>query len=300
MGPCLRPLRLAHNGLVAGQQLLALPEHGEVLAVEQPDVVGHRTGGRDVVRDDQTGGAGLRVEVDDQLVEVRRTHRIETGVGLVEQQDLRVEHQRAGKAGPLAHTTGDLPRQLLLRAGEADHRHLLEDDLLDLRLALLRVLTQREGDVVVQVLRAEQGAVLEQDAEQLADLVQVGLADVADILAVDPDVTTVGHEQPDQVLEEDGLAGAGGPEQHADLTGWQRQGDILPDQRLAEALRQALDLDFDTHAAAPSINWPHPPEASANSAPLLWRLSPATGSHVPAGNRLNAASVTHNTILADT
>ena len=57
------------------------------------------------------------VEVDDQLVEVRRADRVEAGVGLVEQDDLGVEHQRPGQAGPLAHAAGDLAGQLVLGAG---------------------------------------------------------------------------------------------------------------------------------------------------------------------------------------
>ena len=55
------------------------------------------------------------VEVDDQLVEVRRAHRVETGVGLVDQDDLGVEHQRPGQAGALAHAAGDLAGQLAPR-----------------------------------------------------------------------------------------------------------------------------------------------------------------------------------------
>ena len=92
------------------------PEHRQVPVVEQPDVVGHRARGVDVVGDDQEGRVDLGVEVDDQLVEERRAHRVEAGVGLVEEQDLGVEHQGAGQAGPLAHAAGDLAGQLVLGA----------------------------------------------------------------------------------------------------------------------------------------------------------------------------------------
>ena len=84
--------------------------------VEQADVVGHRARGVDVVGDDQERRVDLGVEVDDQLVEERRTDRVEAGVGLVEEHDLGVEHQRAGQAGPLAHAAGDLAGQLVLGA----------------------------------------------------------------------------------------------------------------------------------------------------------------------------------------
>ena len=45
-------------------------------------------------------------------------------------------------------------------------------DLADIGLALLRVLAQREGDIVEQIHRAEQRAVLEPHTEQLADLLE--------------------------------------------------------------------------------------------------------------------------------
>jgi hypothetical protein len=45
---------------------------------------GHGLRGVDVVGDDEERRVGLRVQVDDQLVEVGRAHRVEAGVGLVE------------------------------------------------------------------------------------------------------------------------------------------------------------------------------------------------------------------------
>jgi hypothetical protein len=55
-------------------------------------------------------------EVDDELVEERRADRVEAGVGLVEEHDLGVEHQRPGQAGALAHAAGDLAGELVLGA----------------------------------------------------------------------------------------------------------------------------------------------------------------------------------------
>jgi hypothetical protein len=146
---------LLDDRLVRGQQHLAGPEHDQLAQEQHADVV--RDGARraDVVRDDQERGVGLRVQVDDELVGVGHAHRIQPRVGLVEQDDLGVEHQRPGEARPLAHTAGDLARQLLLGAFEADHRHLFHDDVADLAFGLAGVLTQRERDVVEQVHRAE-------------------------------------------------------------------------------------------------------------------------------------------------
>ena len=87
------------------------------------------------------------------------------------------EHQRAGQAGPFAHPAGDLAGQLALRPDQADHVQLLGHDPPDLGLRFARVLAQRERHVVVDVHRAEQRAVLEQHAEQLADLVELALGE---------------------------------------------------------------------------------------------------------------------------
>ena len=133
---------------------------------------------------------------------------------------------------------------------QADEVHLLHHHGADLGLGLLGVLAQREGDVVVEVHRAEHGAVLEQHAEELADLVELALGAAGDVGALDDDRAAVGLEQADQGLEQHGLAGAGRAEHHADLTGGDGQGHVAPDELLAEGLGESVDLDLDTHGAS--------------------------------------------------
>jgi hypothetical protein len=247
---------LLDDRLLRGEQLLTRAEHDQVPAEQQAEVVGHGPRGPDVVRDDEEGGVGLRVQVDDELVLVGHADRVETGVRLVEQDDLGVEHEGSGEAGALAHTAGDLAGQLSFRALETDHLHLLEDDVLDLGLALLGVLAQGEGDVVEEVHRAEQGAVLEQDAEQLPDLVELVLAAPDDVGVLDDDRPPLGLEQPDQRLEEHRLARAGGAEHHRDLTAREREGDVAPDVLAAEGLRQPFDLYRHAHVHLPELRRP--------------------------------------------
>ncbi len=173
------------------------------------------------------------------------------------------------------------PGQLVLGAEQADQVHLLHDDVADLRLGLPGVLAQREGDVVVEVHRAEHRAVLEQHAEQLADLVELALGAGGDVDALDDDRAPVGLEQADQRLEQDGLARAGRAEHHADLTGGDRQGDVAPDELLAEGLGQSLDLDLHAHGASVSLRIDVPGRGrSASRSPLPER------STAPAARRL--------------
>ena len=178
----------------------ALPQHG--------DEVGHAAGGHDVVRDHGVGAAVLGVHLLDQLAEQRRAHRVEPRVRLVEEHDVRVHHERAREAGALAHAARELVRHLVVSAGEADLAQAPRHDLRDLLLALVGVLTQREGRVVEHVHRAEQGAVLEQHAELLAHLEQLVVGHVRHRLAVNQHVSLVRVEQADHVLDADRLARA--------------------------------------------------------------------------------------------
>ena len=167
--------------------------------------------------DHHVGAAVLGVHFLDQLAQQRGAHRVETGVGLVEQHDLGVEHERAGEPGTLAHPPRELVGHLLVGVAEADLAQAPVDDLRNLILALLGVLAQREGDVVVEVERAKQRPVLEQHTELLAQLEEVVVGERGDRLPGDDHVALVGVEQPDDVLDAHRLAGAGGAEDHRHL-----------------------------------------------------------------------------------
>ena len=91
------------------------------------------------------------------------------------------------------------------------------------------MLPQREGDVVVDVHRPEQGAVLEQDAELAADLVELFLAEGGDVLVADPDLAPVGLQETDQVLQEHAFSRSGRAEHQSDLALGDVEGDVLED-----------------------------------------------------------------------
>src|SRR3954447_1517731 len=187
----------------------ALPQHG--------DVLGDALGGHDVVRDHDVGAAVLLVDLLDQLAQQRGADRVQAGVGLVEEHDVGVEHERSREAGALAHPARELVGHLVAGALQAHLAQALVDDLRDLLLALVGVLAQRERDVVPQVHRAEQRAVLEQDAELLAHLEQLFVAHPGDRLAVHEHVALIRIQQPDHVLDADRLPGPRRAEDHRDL-----------------------------------------------------------------------------------
>ena len=99
IGPCRWALRNCRTtGSSLDSSISRGPNIARCLWKSRPMLSGTVPGGVDVVRDDQERRVDLRVEVDDQLVEVGRADRVEAGVRLVEQDDLA---GRAPAPGPV-------------------------------------------------------------------------------------------------------------------------------------------------------------------------------------------------------
>ena len=98
----------------------ALPEDRDVVGDAAPDMMSWVM--------THVGAAVLGVDLLDQLAQERGAHRIEAGVGLVEEHDVRVEHERPGEPGPLAHPP-ESSFGILSRAPEPDLLEPPVDDL---------------------------------------------------------------------------------------------------------------------------------------------------------------------------
>src|SRR6185503_7841058 len=98
-----------------------------------------------------------------------------------------------------------LRRPLSLDVRQMDLLEALLDARADLRLRHLRVPPQREGDVLEDRHRVEERPFLEGHAEVAAIAVQLLLRHRANVLTGDDDVSTVGPQQADDVLERDAL-----------------------------------------------------------------------------------------------
>src|SRR5215208_2016857 len=243
-GPLRLPGQELPDELVVGVEELARRARLDDPALPQDrDVVGHPPRRHDVVRDHAVRAAVLLVDLHDELAQERGANRVEPGVRLVEEHDVGVEHQRAREARPRAHTARELVRHLV---GGGSKPHLAEapvHDLADLVLALVGVLAERERGVVEHVHRAEERAVLEQDAELLAHLEQVLVGHVGHGLPVHDHVALVGIEEADHVLDADRLPRAGRAEDHRDLV--VRQAEVEPVQHAVapEGLDDVDELD---------------------------------------------------------
>src|SRR4051812_2597484 len=230
--------------LVVGvEQLTGRPRLHDPALPEDRDVVRDPPRRHDVVRDDAVGPAVLLVDLHDQLAQQCGAHGVQARVGLVEQHDVGVQHQRARESGALSHAARELVRHLVDRPAQPDFLEPAHDDLRNLLLALVRVLAEREGRVVIHVHRAEQRAVLEQDSELLAHLEQLVVGHVGDRLAVHEDVALVGVEQADHVLDAHRLARARGAQNHRDLAVREAQVQPVEDRVAAERLVDVDELD---------------------------------------------------------
>ena len=133
--------------------------------------------------DDHAGDAKLLVQVDDELIDLGTGHRVQAGRRLVVKEDLGIQRQRAGKAGPLFHPAGKLRGHFVGVLAEADQFQLDLDHDADRMLGQIGMLAERERDVVRHAQGIEQRAALEQDADALAVVVQFPWGHVAEVPA---------------------------------------------------------------------------------------------------------------------
>jgi hypothetical protein len=90
------------------------------VGLEDKHPVGQRDGFVDVVRHEQHTEAVLTPEIKQQRAHAQPGQRVECTERLVEQQQVRLRHQRAGQRNPLRLTTGQRQRPHLGAVGEAD------------------------------------------------------------------------------------------------------------------------------------------------------------------------------------
>src|SRR3954447_21386373 len=129
-----RPLGLSGQELpdelvVGVEQLTGRSRLHDPALPEDRDVVRHAARRHDVVRDHAVGAAVLLVDLHDQFAQQRGANGVQARIGLVEQDDVRVEHERAREPRPLAHAAGQLVRHLVERPAEP---HLTEPAQADL------------------------------------------------------------------------------------------------------------------------------------------------------------------------
>ena len=233
----------------------------------KPDVVGHAIGLLQVVRDDHD--RHVLAQLHDQLLDLLGRLRVERRAGLVEQQHLRLRHQRPRDAEPLLLPAGELQR----RMGEVV-LDLLEETGAVERLTH-RIVQRAAAPPPRALLPQDVGEVVEHAHRKRVRLLedhrhpapQRGRLHRLDIDPVqrDPPIQRGRAGQlgePVERAQERRLAAAGGADQGQDLALANRQVDLLDGGLAVVGDRELLDL----HAGDRELRRADPPPVRGREA----------------------------------
>src|SRR5690606_3562940 len=207
-GAVVHELELVEAGVEAAalEELVVRALLAQLAAVEDEDAVGVLDGGEAMGDDD--GGAAAHEGVE-RMLDLALERGVDGAGGLVEDEDERVEGERAGEGEELALADGEggaaLADGLGVAAGELLDEAVGADaggggadaDVVDVVAAEANVV----GDVA-----AEEEHVLEHEADAAAQLVE---RDAVDGHAVEQDLSALRLVEPHEQVDEGGLSGAG-------------------------------------------------------------------------------------------
>jgi hypothetical protein len=243
---------------------------------QESDPVADLPGALHVVRDRDDRDVELFLHLEDHFVDDVGHDRVEARVRLVEQEDLGPVGNRARKADAAPHPARELGGALALHVRQSHEGETLPDAGADLRRWAPRA-PQRKGDVVENGHRVEERAFLERHPELLADLGALAVGKGPEVTAVHENPAGVRSDQPDQVLQENALAGAGRPDDDERLAFGDRQVDAVEHRLPVERLAEVLDPDLGVAARrGSSVGHQNSSFVRKKSARRIERLPPTT------------------------
>ncbi|MCY1231036.1 hypothetical protein D9M72_434720 [compost metagenome] len=189
-----------------------------------------------VVRDVDDRRLHAMVQALDLGAHVDAQLGVEVGQRLVEQEDLRVAHQRTAHGDALALTAGKLARLAVEQMADLQH----VGDLLDRLFALvLRHAADfhAEGDVSGDRHVRIERVGLEHHGDVALRRMQIG-----DRAAIDGDLPRRDRLQPGNRVEQRGLTAARGADEHEETTLFNLQVDVLQDLERAIGFAQVADF----------------------------------------------------------
>src|ERR1700728_722716 len=211
--------------------------------------------GIQIVRNHHYRELQFALQVNHQLVEGRRTDRVEAGSRLIEEQQHRIDRQRARQRRALDHATGELRRILAGGFGrQPDQLYPQQGQLVQRPRGHLQVLEHRQLYVLQHVERTEQRALLEGNAVASLQGMQLGGAHAADLAAVEQHAAGARQAQPQDGTQQHRLAGA----RAADDAEYLALVDLHVQPRVhhlfAEAVYHAAHLQQRAHQTSSSMN----------------------------------------------
>ena len=213
----------------------------DAAVVHDDDLVGHFEGFFLVVGYKDAGDAELVVDVAQPGAQLFAHFGIERAEGFVQQQQFGFDGKGAGEGDALALATGEL---VGVGVGEAGQAHELQQfghfgaDLFFGRALGFGADGEAEGDVVGHGHVAEQGVVLEDEADFAFAHVFGG-----NVLAVEQNPAAVGVFEAGDDAQQGGFATAGGAEQGGEAAGGGGEGDVVQGVERAEVFADVFDGD---------------------------------------------------------
>src|SRR5690606_6239237 len=190
--------------------------------------------GTDIVRHHDRCHPEFGLQLPDQVDYRIYREWVEPGGRLIVEYYLRIGDDRACYPDSFAHPTRDL-------AGEARHDlvgvefhegELLPYQLLDPRLREPGMFPQRERDILIDGQGVEERGVLEDHPESAPDLVRLHEAQLGDLLAEDPNLSTIRDEETEYQLQDRRLADPRFTEDHQRLAGHDAEVEAAQDRPL--------------------------------------------------------------------
>src|SRR5690554_5312931 len=217
--------------------------HQHALFRQHGDPVADRVQRVQVMGDQEYAEAEGVAQGENQLVEGCRSYGVQTGGGLVEKEDVRIQRQCPGQSSALDHAAGKLRGKLAPCVGrQASQGQLHAGQVLGVIATEAGMLDQRQGNVLGDGQRGEQRAALEQHTEAPFDLRAALFIKLVQLLAEHPDTAAIGAAQSDDGAQQDRLAGTRATHHAQDFPRSDVQIQILVHGLLAEAVDQPADL----------------------------------------------------------
>src|SRR4051794_25233257 len=211
IGDMLRAL--AGSGGPSCPRSTSTPRSSGLFIDVQPSLVQHEASRLvlvhqgDVVGGDDDGGAGL-VELDEQPQQAAAERRIDAPGRLVGQQQLRPRDHGARDRRALLLAPGQDRRQRIHALAEPDPFQEVDDLLAVARFAAAHD-AERQRDVLIGGHVVEQAEILEHDADALAQVCDLVLAKLRDVVTEQIDEAARRAMREEQQAQQRGLAGAG-------------------------------------------------------------------------------------------
>ena len=215
-------------GRPAGLQDAPGLEHGHAIR--------HGEGFLDVVGDEHRGDAETALQLADLAAHLLAQAGVEIAERLVEQQQVRTDHERAGKRDALLLAARELVGVALGQGAETHELERLPPTPADL-LSREPAHPEPEGDILEHREVRKERVVLEHERH-------VARVDgrFCDIDAAQADPSPVRRINPGDHAQDRGLAAAGGPEEGEELAAPDREVDAGHRAHVAKMLLEALDL----------------------------------------------------------